>query len=140
MIARRKGRIDASIDLTPLIDVVFQLLIFLMVASNFAKREALVDLPTAPGDAPPAAREVETLSLTINPDNTILLDAKPLEIDALGDTIRSKVDATGITRAEIRGDRNSDLGTFVLVMETIRANGIESVGLVKERDDDPDSL
>ena len=41
MIARRKGRIDASIDLTPLIDVVFQLLIFLMVASNFAKREAL---------------------------------------------------------------------------------------------------
>ena len=136
MLIQRKSRIDASIDLTPLIDVVFQLLIFLMVASNFTKPESFVDLPTAPDSAVPSDRPAEKITVTINPDDTILLDSEPLPLADLAATILARTAATGITRAEIRGDKASNLGTFVTVMETLRGNGIQSVGLVKQLPDE----
>ena len=135
MVAQRKRRIDASIDLTPLIDVVFQLLIFLMVASNFQKPQPLVDLPSSPGESKPTASRKEKLTVTIMEDNSLLLDSEPVAEEALAQSVQAFVAQSGITTAEIRGDRVSDLGTFVTVMETLRSNGIESIGLVKEQED-----
>ncbi len=59
MAKRRRGRHEATVELTPLIDVVFLLLIFFMVSTTFLdpEREIEVELPTAesagePQDAP----------------------------------------------------------------------------------------
>lgn len=129
---RRPRRIDSSIDLTPLIDVVFQLLIFLMVSSQFTKPEAVVELPQVAGDAPAVRREMETLQLVIQADGQILLDERPVPLVALGEAIRGRVDQTGLTRAEIRGDQEAQYGVFVEVMEAARTNGVESLGIVKK--------
>lgn len=52
---RRQKKSDNSINLTPLIDVVFLLLIFFMVSTTFTKEtRLLVDLPEADGEAAPA--------------------------------------------------------------------------------------
>lgn len=129
----RKRRIDSSIDLTPLIDVVFQLLIFLMVSSQFTRPEAVVDLPKAPGDAAPTSRAVEKISLVIQADSTVLVNGSEVELASLGREIRKLVDEQGITRAEIRGDQVAHYGVFVEVMETARTSGVESLGIVKQR-------
>ena len=63
----RTRRIDAGIDMTPLIDVVFQLLIFLMVSSQFIKPDQRVELPIGPLASAPVDQEFETLTLTIQP-------------------------------------------------------------------------
>ena len=48
----RASRREATVELTPLIDVVFLLLIFFMVSTSFVQNQALnVDLPQANGDA-----------------------------------------------------------------------------------------
>lgn len=50
----RANRREATVELTPLIDVVFLLLIFFMVSTSFVQNQALnVDLPQANGDAQP---------------------------------------------------------------------------------------
>ncbi len=55
---RRQRREDVGINLTPLIDVVFLLLIFFMVSTTFTRETQLsIDLPEASGQANEAARE-----------------------------------------------------------------------------------
>ncbi len=55
---RRQRREDVGINLTPLIDVVFLLLIFFMVSTTFTRETQLsIDLPEASGQASEASRE-----------------------------------------------------------------------------------
>ena len=103
LISRRR-RIDSSIDLTPLIDVVFQLLIFLMVSSQFTRPEAVVELPQVPGKANPVDTSKEKIALTIQAGGRVLLNGDPVAMEALGPAIQSLVEEAGINRAEIRGD------------------------------------
>ena len=129
----RSRRIDSSIDLTPLIDVVFQLLIFLMVSSQFTKPEAVVDLPQAPGEAAAVDPTRDKISLAIHADGETLLDGEPISLEMLGPAIRKIVEG-GVKRAEIRGDQVSAYGIFVEVMEIAREQGVESLGVVKKRE------
>ena len=128
----KRRRIDSSIDLTPLIDVVFQLLIFLMVTSQFIKPDTVVDLPLAPGDAPKVDDQEKKISLVFDADGQILLDEQPIERADLGEAIRELVDQTGVRRAEVRGDKSAQYEVFVEIMETARTNGVESLGVVKK--------
>jgi biopolymer transport protein ExbD len=60
---RRQSRDEDSINLTPLIDVVFLLLIFFMVSTTFTKETHLqIDLPEATGDSQPQnSKQIEIL-------------------------------------------------------------------------------
>ena len=130
LIARTR-RIDSSIDLTPLIDVVFQLLIFLMVSSQFTKPEAVVDLPQASGEAGTVDPSKEKISLAIQAGGEILINNEPVAMEGLAQAVRKLVDA-GVKRVEIRGDRISQYGTFLEVFETAREQGVETIGIVKK--------
>lgn len=110
--------------MTPLIDVVFQLLIFLMVSSQFIKPDQRVELPIGPLSSAPVDQEFETLTLTIQPDNSLLLEGKETTLEALANDLRDAISHSEITSMEIRGDRESNLGTFIQVMETARDCGI----------------
>ncbi|MDB4508460.1 biopolymer transporter ExbD, partial [Akkermansiaceae bacterium] len=116
----RTRRIDAGIDMTPLIDVVFQLLIFLMVSSQFIKPDQRVELPIGPLNSASVDQEFETLTLIIQPDNSLLLEGKETTLEALANDLRDAISHSEITSMEIRGDRESNLGTFIQVMETAR--------------------
>ncbi len=133
LIARTR-RIDSSIDLTPLIDVVFQLLIFLMVSSQFTKPEAVIDLPQAPGDAAAVDPNREKIAITIQADGTVVLDDQPVPNQELAEAIRARVES-GVKRAEVRGDQLSQYGRFVEIMETAREQGVETIGIVKKREE-----
>lgn len=79
---RRQSREEDSINLTPLIDVVFLLLIFFMVSTTFTKETHLtVDLPEA--NANPAQEQPETIDIVIAKDGSysingnVLVNQKP---------------------------------------------------------------
>ena len=129
----RQRRIDSSIDLTPLIDVVFQLLIFLMVSSQFTKPEAVVDLPQAQSGAGTVDPSREKLSFAIEADGTILLDAEVVSRENLGAVIQQRVEKDSVKRVEIRGDQAANYGVFIEVLETARTHGIESIGILMKK-------
>ncbi|MGC6427223.1 MAG: ExbD/TolR family protein [Akkermansiaceae bacterium] len=120
----RTGRIDAGIDMTPLIDVVFQLLIFLMVSSQFIKPDQRVELPVGPLASAPVDQEFETLTLTIAADNSLLLEESETTLGTLANDLRDAISHSGITSLEIRSDQAADVGVFTQVMETALDCGI----------------
>ena len=79
---RQLRRPEVSINLTPLIDVVFLLLIFFMVSTSFAElTQLLVDLPGAEGA--PASTDTMLL-LVVDVEGNMTLDGAPVPNDARG--------------------------------------------------------
>ncbi|MEJ6727978.1 MAG: biopolymer transporter ExbD [Akkermansiaceae bacterium] len=136
MVITRKSRIDAGIDMTPLIDVVFQLLIFLMVSSQFIKPDHRVELPIGPLASAAVSQDDESLTLTILPDNSLLLEDSPVKLENLGTSLHDIIAHTEITALEIRADRISDVGIFITVIETAKENGITNLGYQKKGNDE----
>ena len=124
MAITRTRRIDAVIDMTPLIDVVFQLLIFLMVSSQFIKPDQRVELPVGPIASSPVDQDFETLIISIRSENIVSREGEEIALGELSGKLRDGGSHTEITSLEIRGDRASHLGTFIQIMETARECGI----------------
>ena len=79
---RQLRRPEVSINLTPLIDVVFLLLIFFMVSTSFSElTQLVVDLPEAEGL--PATTD-EALMLTVDVAGNMTLNGEPVPNDARG--------------------------------------------------------
>ncbi len=74
---RRQRRDELAINLTPLIDVVFLLLIFFMVSTSFTKSTQLaINLPEAEGE--PAPHTTTKLELTIDAEGNFRLNGDPI--------------------------------------------------------------
>ena len=79
---RQLRRPEVSINLTPLIDVVFLLLIFFMVSTSFSElTQLVVDLPEAEGAL---ASTNTTLLLVVDVEGNMTLDGAPVPNDARG--------------------------------------------------------
>jgi len=75
---KRQRSQEVGVDLTPLIDVVFLLLIFFMVSTTFTRESHLeVELPEASGD-PVAPSEVRQIDVVINAEGQYILNQKTL--------------------------------------------------------------
>ena len=137
-IIHRRPRSETSLDMTPLIDVVFQLLIFLLVATKFTKPETTVDLPSGPAASENQVQpDRKALSLAITPEGELTCNNEPTSLEALPGAIAAHLAAGNPSRAEIRGDKVSDFGIFVKLLETTRAAGIQSIAIVKQVEDPP---
>jgi len=129
--ARKK--IDAGIDMTPLIDVVFQLLIFLMVSSQFVKPDKQVELPAGHSETEVVLDKPQKKHLvTITSDNELILNGEEITVDEFESTFGKVLETSEIKRLELRGDVESSLGTFISIVETAKALGIESLSYHKK--------
>ena len=115
---------SARIEIVPLIDVVFLLLVFFIYAmlSMTVYRGLRVSLPQGVGQT----EDLETLVIVIAEDNTLWIDQTPVAL------------AEAVTRAQARmtdaplpvlisGDRQADLGVSIELLSALRQGGIESV-------------
>lgn len=130
--ARKK--INAGIDMTPLIDVVFQLLIFLMVSSQFVKPARQVELPTGNSsqDTAQATAGRKSHMVTISAENDLILNGVELSVAEFESAMRDTLAHSGTDRLEIRGDTDSNLGTFITILETAQALGVETISYHKK--------
>ncbi len=72
---RRQSRDEDNVNLTPLIDVVFLLLIFFMVSTTFTKETHLeIDLPEATGDA--VAADSQQIEILINAEGGFAINGQ----------------------------------------------------------------
>lgn len=131
VITRRK-RIDAGIDMTPLIDVVFQLLIFLMVSSQFTRPEQAIELPQTPGLAAVVSPNPDTLTISLAETGDIFVNEEPVAFDDLRAKLSSLSDPENPRRVEIRGDRDARYGRFVELIDVVNSAGFDKVTIVKK--------
>lgn len=84
---RRQNREDVSINLTPLIDVVFLLLIFFMVSTTFT-RETRLDITLPEADSSPAVKPKDQVEVVVGSNGRYSVDGKVLT-KSNADTLRS---------------------------------------------------
>ncbi len=120
------GRTKLAINIAPLIDVVFLLLIFFMLTTSFLEEEAIVlQLPSASTKALPAT---DRIVVTIDADGSIKLNDESLPLDSLGDRINTllREDTYGQSIA-ILAERSVPVQWTIDVMDKIRAGGSDKI-------------
>ena len=122
---------EIALNLAPMIDVVFLLLIFFMVATTFVQheKEMAVDLPTAEsGDMP----ELDLNEIVINllRDGTIKVNGTLLDQERLDTLLVRAAKANPETPVTIRGDREVVLQRVVSIMDACRIAGLTDIGMM----------
>lgn len=127
---RRRG--SQIPNLTPLIDIVFLLLVFFMLTSHFVQEQAIdIDLPVA--DSGEAVEEAELLELVITAEGRFLIDDHFVEEAALVSVLRDKLQQRREKQLRVRGDRGAPLGNAVTVLDAARKAGAVGVDIVTEQ-------
>jgi biopolymer transport protein ExbD len=124
---------NASINVTPFVDVMLVLLIIFMVAAPLAAVTVKVQLP--PAVAKPGTNPPKPVYISIQSNGRIFIQDFPSDLSTLGDDLRrqvgSKRDPTH-ERIFIRADKDVMYGDFMGVMNMLQDNQFYSVALVGE--------
>jgi biopolymer transport protein ExbD len=124
------------VDMTPLIDIVFQLLIFFLVTAQMAEvTRAQLDLPKEAGEE---ASDSDKAGLTINvlADGSVVVADETLSEAALDRAIEAAIDAAGgadMLKPLVRADRNCDAERLNEVFRRLSSHGLAAVRLATER-------
>ncbi|MCW8917711.1 MAG: biopolymer transporter ExbD [Gammaproteobacteria bacterium] len=119
-------------NLTPLIDIVFLLLVFFMLTSHFVQEQSLnIELPVA--DSGDAVGEDSRLEVVIAKDGRLLINDHFVADEALLEVLRTALAGQGDKQVRIRGDRTSPLGRSVTVLDAARRAGASGVDIVSEQ-------
>ena len=132
--SRKAKRESLTPDLTPLIDVVFLLLIFFLVSSVF-KKEELALLLQLPKSEKGAGKTADKMQMTIElSDNDIAVNGKKVEIEYLNQELQGKDPKTLI---DLRVDGKVPYNRLVKVLDALQKNKLENVSLITEKDKAP---
>ena len=116
-------------NLTPLIDIVFLLLVFFLLTAHFVKDQSLyIDLPAA--DSAIDMKENEALEILINSSGIIFIENKSVNQKNLNETLQKILDSRANKKVVLRGDENSRLDLTVKVMDAARKAGAVSLDIV----------
>ena len=119
-------------NLTPLIDIVFLLLIFFMLTSHFVREDVLnIQLPEAGSSQP--LDEKKSIEIVINAQEQWLYEGKILDAKNLKKILREDLSKLEGKRVRIRGDKVSDLGSAVSLLDLVREAGATGVDIVTEK-------
>lgn len=123
----RSGR--ALISLTPLIDVVFILLVFFMLASSFTQWRA-IDLATSAKAVAASSAEGAVL-VRVRADGGLDVAGEAIEPTALRSRLEAVARADAGRRVAVQPEAGVPLQRVVTVMETAAAAGLANVSLVR---------
>ncbi|MBK8976699.1 MAG: biopolymer transporter ExbD [Planctomycetes bacterium] len=121
-------------NLTPLIDVVFLLLVFFLVATTFADQEVEMDLElpqAAHGDEP---GDDDLLVIHVQADGTLRLDGREITLAGLQQALRTVAERAGQDGREvlIRGDTHVQLGRVVEAFDACLGASLTRVSIAAE--------
>jgi biopolymer transport protein ExbD len=124
-------RPDPVVDLTPMIDVVFQLVLFFMVSTTFRTSPAIqVDLPRSTQDLVVADREDLFVWMTL--DGALYLNESPIGVEGLRQAFRTSAESGGESLVIIKADRGVEHGRVVGVMDLARSQGLARLAIATE--------
>jgi biopolymer transport protein ExbD len=129
--SRRQRRESLSMDLTPLIDMVFLLLIFFLVTSTFKKDELalLLKLPKAE-EGTGSEKKIEQLTIELSSDQ-VAVNGKKSSIEALPATLTNTEKDTLVN---LRVDGEVKYTRLVKVLDLLQMNKLENISLITDKE------
>ena len=123
---------QSSPNLTPLIDIVFLLLVFFMLTAHFVKDESIaIELPQA--ESAVVRDDHAALEVLLDPEGRVHLDGAVVEAAELEHLLRSKLSGRKEKWVTLKGDKGADLGGAVTILDAARKAGATAVDVVTEK-------
>ena len=128
-------KVNATINIVPLVDVMLVLLIIFMVTAPLMAHKVKVELPQANLDErPDKAPPVPPLTIAITSNGNLYLNDQPVTIDLLDSTLAVEAQKTPQPAVNIRGDATTPYRTVNEVVNLAQAKGMRKVGFVAARE------
>jgi biopolymer transport protein ExbD len=129
---RRLGT-RAVVDLVPMIDVVFQLILFFLVSTTFAVLPGIkLDLPLS---TTAESARTNGVTITVSADGSVFVNSEPVTLDGLDDALLAlPVDVPkDAIPVSLESDASVPSGTIVAVLDSLRRTGFVGVNLRTRR-------
>ncbi|MGI6038363.1 MAG: ExbD/TolR family protein [Limnochordia bacterium] len=129
-VTRRKRR--ARVEITPLIDVIFSLLVFFMIFSSFDVDRTSIDIEL-PKAATASAQQSSSITISINKSGTMHIDGKAVNVRELQSRVKQAIEKQPNTFVIIKADKETRYDNVVRAMDAVRSVGGHRLGLAVER-------
>lgn len=118
---------ESAIDITPMLDIVFIMLIFFVVTSSFVKESGIdVNRPSA---STTERKETGSILVAISMDNNVWIDKRRVDPDAIRPNIERLHAENPEGAVVIQADKASTSGLLVKVMDQIRLAGVTNISI-----------
>lgn len=122
---RRPSKVEAAINMAPLVDMVFLLLIFFAVSTTFLETAGLqLELPESSSTA---ERKVEDLTVFLAPDGKLTFDGAEVTREELARRLHEALQQSERKIVVLQADTHAEHGAVVKIMDLIRQAGAESL-------------
>nr|WP_316349007.1 biopolymer transporter ExbD [Desulfuromonas acetoxidans] len=130
-LSRRQRRKPAELNMSPLIDMIFILLIFFVVTTSFV-REAGVDVQR------PIAQTAETrdstnMVLAITADNIVVIEGKPIDVRSVQSYMERFLMQNPNGSVVLAADRSSRSGLVIQVLDACRLAGVKNLSVAAKK-------
>jgi len=125
---RRKS--ESEVNLTPMLDVVFIMLIFFIVTASFVK-ESGIEI-NRPGASTAVRKEKGNILIAISANNQIWMNRRQVDPRALRANIERAHAENPQGAVIIQADKEAKTGLLVKVMDAARSAGVKSISLAAD--------
>jgi biopolymer transport protein ExbD len=120
---------EAEINITPMLDIVFIMLIFFIVTTSFVK-ESAIDMSRPSNEPPKTEKLSDVIFVKIDDSGQIFVKERLIDIRAVRANIESGLALMPDASVVVAASRNSDAGLLVRVVDQARVAGAGQVSLV----------
>ena len=125
----RRRRPSAEIILTPLIDILFIVLLFLVLTATFTDSTSLsLSLPPAATGIREMQQPPGTIRITVDANGALGIDGRPASLDDLGRLLGAVADRDALD-VLLAADRSARHGDVIAVIDAVRQAGIFRVSI-----------
>ena len=118
------------VNLTPMIDILFQLIIFFMVSASFTETDKQVDVKVPSSNQTSSLPSATSRNVVhVQRDGQMTLNAKPVTIDGLTAQLKQLRTTTVDMNVIVRGDADGPLQNVAVALAACRAAGVSDVGI-----------
>src|SRR6476620_3938522 len=126
-----KGGVKSDINVTPLVDVMLVLLIIMMIVAPLLQQGVPLTLPTATNTSEKPETQDQTV-LAITADKHFFVNSKPVSKEELVRRVAEQLETKSAKIVIIKADEDADYGSVMEAMDSLRAAGIEDMGLITD--------
>ena len=132
-IRKRKPDDDWEINITPMLDIVFIMLIFFIVTASFV-REPGID-PNRPFAQTAATKELGNILIAVSNADQVWMDNRRVPFPSVRHFVEAAKAANPESSVVIVADQEASTGIVLDLMDSVRAAGVTSIALAAERMD-----
>ena len=116
---------DTHVDFVPMVDVLFNLLIFFLIATSMAQaeREMAVALPHAAASAP-ISSAMREIVINVTRDGAMIVNTKTVDEASLLSMLKAAVSQNAGQKVNVRGDRDAAYGLVARALDLCKQAGI----------------